>query len=94
MVGKGQQKSGKAFPPLPFRAMPERKHFFSQDGFPKKINRFFENNQFWDRLVENCLTPLSFAAVEERPDFCESFILASRSPSVETVQSPGVLSNG
>ena len=38
MVEKQGQKirAGVSLPPPPFRAMPKRKHFFFQEGFPKK----------------------------------------------------------
>ena len=32
--GKKGKKIGQGSPPPPFRAMPERKHFFLQEGFP------------------------------------------------------------
>ena len=36
---KGSTNSGRGLPP-PFRAMPERKHFFFQEGFPKTYSLF------------------------------------------------------
>ena len=36
--GKKGQKIPAGVSPPPFRAMPERKHFFLQDGFPKMLN--------------------------------------------------------
>ena len=35
MVEKRVKKFGQGSPPPPFRAMPKRKHFFFQEGFPK-----------------------------------------------------------
>ena len=35
--GKRVKKFGQGSSPPPFRAMPERKHFFLQDGFPYVI---------------------------------------------------------
>ena len=42
--GKKGQKIRAGVSPHPFRAMPERKHFFSQEGFPKSREMAVVNN--------------------------------------------------
>ena len=46
----GSKNSGRGLPPPPFRAMPKRKHFFFQEGFPKLAWRLRNGGSAWIKV--------------------------------------------